>query len=113
MREMVLNHASLAAGDVEAAAEFLKGVASGMSRLVLEGVAEYTLRADRQLYEIHCATGVSLWNAMQRLRRSGAREEFGFLVRLATKAPLLDGVDPKAEHRFQTCEATNFPPKSK
>ena len=111
MREMVLNHASLEAGGVEAATEFLKGVASGMSRLVLERVAGYTLRADRQLYEIQCATGVSLWDAMQRLRGPDAREEFGFLVRLATKAPLLEGVGPEAKHRFLTCETTSFPPE--
>ena len=111
MREMVLNPASLEAGDVEATTEFLKGAALGMSRLVLEGVAGYPLQADRQLHEIHCATGVSLSEAMQRLRGSGACEEFGFLVRLATKAPLLDGVDPEAEYRFHTCEATSFSPE--
>ena len=111
MREMVFNHASLDAGGVEAATEFLKGVASGMSQLVLEGVAGRALRADRQLHEIRCATGVSLLDAVQRLRESGAREEFRFLVTLAVKAPLLDSVDPKAEHRFLTCEATSFPPE--
>lgn len=43
MREMLLNRASIMTGDVGIATEFLKGIASGMSRLVREGVAAYTL----------------------------------------------------------------------
>lgn len=108
MREMVLNRASLAAGDARAATRFLKGVAVGMSRLVRENVAGYSLRMDRDFHEIECAPGVSMQDAVHKVRGAGARDEFGFLIRLATKAPLLDGVDREAEHRFLTCETTSF-----
>lgn len=109
MREMVLNRASLAAGDARAATGFLKGVAVGMSQLVRENVTGYSLRMDRDFHEIECAPGVSMQDAMHKLKGAGARDEFGFLIRLATKAPLLDGVDREAEHRFLACEATSFP----
>ena len=111
MREMVLNRASLAAGDARAATGFLKGVAVGMSRLVRENVTGYSLRMDRHFHEIECAPGVSMQDAMHKLKGAGARDEFGFLIRLATKAPLLDGVAREAEHKFLTCEATSFPPE--
>ena len=112
MREMVLNRASLAADDARAATGFLKGIAVGMSRLVRENVTGYSLRMDRHFHEIECAPGVSMQDAVYELKGAGARDEFGFLVRLATKAPLLDGIDREAEHRFLTCEATNFSPEN-
>ena len=111
MREMVLNRASLSAGDARAATGFLKGVAAGMSRLVRENVAGYSLLMDRDFHEIECAPGVSMQDAVHKVRGAGARDEFGFLIRLATKAPLLDGVDREAEHRFLTCETTSFSPE--
>ncbi len=111
MREMVLNRASLSAGDARAATEFLKGVAVGMSRLVRENVTGYSLRMDRHFHEIECAPGVSVQDAVHKLKGAGARDEFGFLIRLATKAPLLGGVDREAEHRFLTCETTTFSPE--
>jgi len=112
MREMVLNHASLAAGDSSAAVGFLKKkVVPGMSRLVEKGVTGTVLRTARHLTETPCALGFSLYDAIQRLRRDGAREEYLFLVRMTTKTPLLSGVEAAAEHRFLTCEARNLPPE--
>lgn len=111
MREMVLNRASLSAGDARAATGFLKGVAVGMSQLVRENVTGYSLRTDRDFHEIECAPGVSMQDAVHKVRGAGARDEFGFLIRLATKAPLLEGVDREAEHRFLTCETTSFSPE--
>lgn len=109
MREMVLNHASLAAGDPYAAVGFLKDVVPAMAGLVTQGVTAKTLRTARHLTEIRCAPCFSLYNAMERLRRDGAREEYLFLVRMTTKTPLLSGVEAAAEHRFLTREARDLP----
>ena len=111
MREMVLNHASLAAGDPYAAVGFLKDVVSGMAQLVTQGVTTKALRTARHLTETPCAPGFSLYDAMGRLHRDGAREEYRFLAGLMTKAPLLSGVGAAVEHRFLTCEARNLPPE--
>ena len=109
MREMVLNHASLEAGDSCAAIGFLKDIVPVMARLVMQGVTAKTLRTARHLTEIRCAPGFSLYDAMERLRRHGVREEYLFLVRMTTKTPLLSGVEVAAEHRFLTCEARDLP----
>ena len=111
MREMVLNHASLAAGDSYAAVGFLKDVVPAMAGLVTQGVTAKTLRAARHLTEIRCAPSFSLYDAMERLPRDGAREESRFLAGLMTKAPLLSDVGAAVEHRFLTCEARNLPPE--
>lgn len=104
MREMVLNHTSLAAGDSHAAIGFLKDVVPGMAQLVEKGVTAKVLRTTRHLWEIPCALGFSLYDATEQLRRDGAREEYGFLVGMMVKAPLLSDVGAAAEHRFLTCE---------
>ena len=110
MREMVLNHASLAAEDSYAAVGFLKDVVPGMTQLVKKGVTTTVLRTARFPTEILCAPGFSLYDAMQRLRRDGARDEYGFLVRLTTKASLQSDVEADVEHRFRTCETRDLPP---
>ena len=109
MREMVLNHASLAAGNSCVAVCFLKDVVSGMAQLVTQGVTAKALRTARHLTETPCAPGFSLYDATERLRRDGAREEYLFLVRMTTKTPLLSSVEAAAEHRFLMCEARYLP----
>lgn len=109
MREMVLNHASLKAGDSYAAVGFLKDVVPAMAGLVTQGVTAKTLRAARHLTEIWCAPCFSLYDAMGRLHRDGAREEYRFLAGLTTKTSLLSDVEADVEHRFLTCEARDLP----
>ena len=110
MRELVLNHASLCAADSRAAVGFLKDIAKGMSQLVRDGVAGYALRTAQEMAEVTCAPKCSLWNVMHALPRAGARDEYGFLLRMTTKAPLLAGVPEDVEHRFLTCEAWRYSP---
>ena len=110
MRELVLNHASLCAADSRAAVGFLKDIAKGMSQLVRDGVAGYALRTAQEMAEITCAPKCSLWNVMHALPRAGARDEYGFLLRMTTKAPLLAGVPEDVEHRFLTREASKYSP---
>lgn len=107
MRELVLNHASLHASDSRAAVGFLKDLATGISQLVHDGVAGYALRA-AQGTEIACAPGYSLWDAMQALPRADGRDEHVFLMKMATKAPLLADVPEDVKHRFLTCETREY-----
>lgn len=111
MREMVLNHASLRAYDRPTAVDWLKGMAAGMAALVKDGVAQATLRMSRPMHETNCMPNWSLFEAYQALRQTGAREEYLFLMRLSTKAPLLSEVDQDIKGRFLGCEAQTVPPE--
>ena len=109
MREMVLNHASIAAPDQQTAIIWLRDAVEGMSSLVRQRVAEGSLRMRRPLHEVACLAGWSLYDAYQELRRSGARDEYGFLVRLSAKVPLMNDMDPNVADRFLGCQATRLP----
>lgn len=111
MREIVLNHVSLASSDRHTAVEWLKDMTVGMAQLVDENIAERSLRSCQSLYEIFCLPKWSLGDAILELQRGGARDEFLFLVRLSTKVPLLSDVGQDVADRFRSCEAKMLPPK--
>ena len=52
----------------------------------------------------------SLGEAYEDLRRSGHRDEYGFLARLSIKAPLLHEIGEQIKDRFLACEAKTLPP---
>ena len=105
MREMILNHASLAdTGRYEALA-WLADVASGMAGLVRDGVARKSLRTCRSVHEIRLLDELSLFDACLELRPRGNRDESAFLMSLTQKTPLLSGVEPEVADRFLACEA--------
>ena len=107
MREMILNHASLASAARQEVPAWLTDLASGMAALVNTGIVSATLRTHRSVHEIPCPEGgASLWDAYQELRRSGSRDESVFLMSLTEKAPLLSGVATEVRDRFLACEAT-------
>ena len=108
MREMVLNHASLAADSRSAAVAALKGVISGMAALVNCGTAGLILRSAQHSTQTLCAPGFSLFDALQDLRRTGAREESAFFKKLETKFPLVS--DLGTEHKFLGCQTRDIPP---
>ena len=110
-REMILNHASLSVGDPTVAIDFLKDAVSGAAQLVKEGVVGSVLRADRGAQEIYCAEGFSLFDVVQELRKSGARDEHLFFARMVTKTPLLDGIGADDRQRFLGCETRDLPPE--
>ncbi len=110
-REMVLNHASLWVGDRTDAIHFLKDAVSGIAQLVKEGVVERVLRTNWSLTEVLCAEDFSLFDATQELRRSGARDEYLFLVGLTTKTPLQSGIGEEIEQRFLGCETLDLQPE--
>ena len=109
MREMILNHASLVSPNRQTAIDWLKDAAVGMSILVRERVTERSLRMRKAAHEVACLTGWSLYDAYEELRRSGARDEYGFLVRLSSKVPLLNDMDPEIVDRFFGCQAKTLP----
>ena len=111
MREMVLNHASLASSDRHTAVEWLKDMTVGMAQLVNENIAELSLRSCQSLYETFCLPEWPLWDAIQELRVGGARDEYLFLVRLSTKIPLLSDIGHDVADRFRACEAKTLPSK--
>lgn len=112
MREMVLNHASLASPDRHTAVGWLKDVTVGMAMLVEDKIAERSLRMRQSLWETLCLPNWSLWDALQELKKGGtARDEVAFFYGLASKIPLLSDVDRDIADRFRGCEAEILPPE--
>lgn len=111
MREMILNHASVLAprSDRRDISEWLKEITRGMSLLVLSKVVEKSLRTARNAYETECQPGYSLFDAYESLRLSGFRDEYRFLMGLASKTPLLANVDENARGRFLACRELTLP----
>ena len=111
MREMVLNHASLASPDHHTAIEWLTDMTVGMTAIVGEGAAQAILRTRYHAYEIRCFADWSLFDVYQALQQKGARDEYLFLVKLSTKTPLLSDIGQDVADRFCACEAKTLPPK--
>ena len=111
MRELVLNHASVATSDLESATTWLKQLAIGMASLNRLGIGKSELRMSRYPYEIQCTDVTSLHDLMFYLRNSGARDEYQYLSRLSSKAPLLESVSEDVEDKFTRCEATGVAAK--
>ena len=106
MREMILNHASLASVAQDEVPAWLVDMASGMAALVRTRVASKGLRAYRSVHDIRFPDGRSLFEAYRELGRRGSRDESVFLMSLTEKAPLLSGVATEIRDRFLACEAT-------
>ena len=106
MREMILNHASLALAGRDEVPAWLVDMASGMAALVRTRVASKSLRACRSAHEFRFPDGRSLFDAYQDLRQQGRRDESAFLMSLTEKVPLPSGVVPEVKDRFLLCEAT-------
>ena len=111
MREAILNHASLRVPNQAFAIEWLKDMAAGLSVLMQDGIVTAILRASYYPHEIYCLPDWSFDSALWELQRQGAQEEFGLLIGLSTKVPLLSDASEKVVNRFQTCEQTTLVPK--
>ena len=106
MREMVLNHASLAAPNLHTAFEWLKDLARGIPQL--NGVAQPGLRMAIAVSEIWILPDCSLYDAYLKLLRHGARDAAVFLMGLSARYPLLCEVDSDFRDRFCGCEPTQL-----
>ena len=106
MREMILNHASLASAGRDEIPAWLVDMASGMAALVRTRVASKSLRACRSVHDIRFPDGRSLFEAYRELGRRGSRDESVFLMSLTEKVPLLSGVGSEVRDKFLSCEAT-------
>lgn len=111
MREMIVNHASLFAPDSDrhSIAAWLKDVAAGMIHLVSEQVVRSGLRMAQSAYETRCLADFSYFDACQALRRSGHRDEYHFLMRVAAKHPLLIDLGEDVRARFLACQERKLP----
>ena len=111
MREMVLNHASVLApeSDRESIARWLGDLTGGMAALIRNQVVERSLRMARTFHDTQCLPDYSLFAASNDLRLRGFRDEFGFLMGLAAKVPLLDEVCEEDTGRFLACEERTLP----
>ncbi len=108
MRELVLNHASVATSDLETATIWLQQLAIGMASLNRLGIGKSELRMGRHLHEIECTDRATMYDVMFSLRKSGARDEYQYLSRLSSKAPLLESVSGDVEDKFTRCEVTGL-----
>ena len=104
---MVLNHASLTAPDYHTALCWLKDLAIGMNQL--KKIVKSSLRTRLHEHEIWILPNLSLYDAYRALKRTGAREEARFLMRLSTKSPLLNEVESDVRARFLGCEGRQIP----
>ncbi len=110
MREMILNHASLAPAGWRDALEFLPDLADGIAGLVRAGTAQATLRMSRSLHETRWPDEGSLFDAFREIMRRGARDQSLFLMKLSEKTPLLSSLAPDIIGRFRMCEAKTLSP---
>ena len=106
MREMILNHASLFApgSNCHSIMTWLKDVAVGMSHLVSKRVVDASLRTAKNLSDTLCLADYTYFDACMDLQRSNHREEYLFLMRMASKYPLLDDVGEEVRDRFLGCQ---------
>ena len=109
MREMILNHASVASAGWRDALEFLPDLADGVASLVRAGVVQSTLRMSRSLHETCWPDEGSLYDAVRETMRRGARDQALFLMKLSEKAPLLSNLGPDVTDRFRMCEERTLP----
>ena len=111
MREMVLNHASLAAPNQYAALNWLRELVPSMTQLIQYGVVPHTLRMVCPPQQIACTSDQSLFEIYLLLGQQGAREEHRFFMRLADRYPIWEGVDEDVKDRFLGCEEKTLPPE--
>ena len=111
MRELVLNHASLASAGERESLDWLGDLADGIAALVIGRVTPKMLRMCRATTEVECFDGRSLHEAyLLMLKRGGrAREGAAYLLGLSAKTPLLSDVTRQFRDRFLACEATTLP----
>lgn len=112
MREMVLNHASLCApgANRECVTQWLKDMVDGMARLTQDRVVRRSLRMARGFHETACLPDYSLFDACRELKTRSYRDSYVFVIRLATKVPLLIDIGEDIGDRFRACEERNLAP---
>ena len=95
--------------DRHTALAWLKDLAIGM--IQLRRIAQSSLRVRFPVHEIRILSDFSLFDAYIALKKTGARDESVFLMRLSAKCPLLSEVESDVKDRFLACEAKRLPPE--
>ena len=111
VRDLILNHASVAATEADRGqvASWLRGAIEGMGSLLNDSLVRPALLMRQDLHSTFCLPGYSLFQVCQDMCRKGARDEYGFFLGLAGKAPWLDTVAPEKADRFRACEGRGLP----
>ena len=110
MRDMVLNHVSIAPFDERRTLAWLRDMALGMKALIAMRVCSQhqglgmSVKGNDALYSI-LSLRPDAWSNPE------MREEFLFLMNFGTKMPLLRDVDDDLKDRFGRCEAKSLPPE--
>ena len=94
MREMVLNHASIAADNRYSAIQWLIGLAEGVRTIRDVGLATTHLWASKQLYEIQCTEEANLYELTIAMLSSTAKEQAALLMELSARVSLLKSPNP-------------------
>lgn len=111
MRQMVLNHASVYAPDVErrAVLDWLVDLACGISELVRGKVVESAWCMRRAPEFTPCLRNYSLRDALLELQGGRYREESRILLRLSTKTSLWEEIGAEVKDRFSACGHQSLP----
>ena len=108
MREMVLNHASLAPFDGGRTLAWFKDMALGMKSLIDLRVC--SLQQGLRMSDKGSATIYSiLFGESDAMSNPATREELQFLMSLGSRTPLLKDVDDDVEDRFRGCQEKTLP----
>lgn len=80
-----------------------------MRQLVLDRVAQPELRMRPGIHEIRCLPECSLFDVVQDLRRSGARDEYEFMLTISARERWTEGLASSVVDRFLSCEQNELP----
>lgn len=111
MRSLVLNSASVSDLSVarRALAPWLRDTVSGMSQLIDDRVARPELLMRHGIHEVRCLPECSLFDIALDLLRSGARDEYEFLLTIAARECWTEEIAPAARDRLVSCEQRELP----
>ena len=104
LREMVLNHASLASPDLYTALGWLKDLVIGMRKLITECVAQSSLETCIPEHEIRILPNCSWHEVRQELRKAGERDEYLYLVKLLTNYSSPTEVELGVRNLVRVCD---------
>lgn len=104
MRELILNHCSFSDADRESCISLLDDFCVSIAKLINSDFVEKFIRVRKELYEIRCHSGESLYELFQDYRSRGNIENYGMLMSLLSKVSFLEELDDNLIDRFQRCE---------
>lgn len=108
MRELILSDASVALVDIDRdqLCAFICDAIQGVAKLISKAAVDRSLRLRKQLHEVACYPDLNLLDLLFLMQRDPYRRDHAvFVLRLAQKFPLLEGMSFEDIGRFHGCEA--------